>query len=104
MIALFLLVFALSEAQSQCTSDEFLDKCASSLAEFTFIKSFNIKIDNESEKYEYSYVFSKGSTYKLIICDENISGNRMIVTLYDRNHKVIAKKTIMLQAKSSTQR
>jgi hypothetical protein len=79
-------------AGAQCTSDAFLDKCASSLGEFTFIKSFNITIDKKTaeSKYEYSYVFSKGSTYKIIICDENIEGNKMIVTLFDRNHKMIA--------------
>ena len=92
-ILIFTFHFSLfTSAFAQCTSDAFLDKCASSLGEFTFIKSFNISIDKKSSdsKYEYSYVFSKGSTYKIIICDENINGNKMIVTLFDRNHKMIA--------------
>src|ERR1039458_616769 len=92
-ILIFTFHFSLfTSAFAQCTSDAFLDKCASSLGEFTFIKSFNITIDKKSSdsKYEYSYVFSKGSTYKIIICDENINGNKMIVTLFDRNHKLIA--------------
>lgn len=76
----------------QCTSDDFLDKCAASLGTFTFIKSFNVEIDKSKggeKKVEYSYVFSKGSNYMLIVCDQNIKGKRMIVNLYDRNHKLI---------------
>lgn len=76
----------------QCTGDDFLDKCAASLGTFTFIKSFNVDINKSKGaegKVEYSYVFSKGSNYMLIVCDQNISGKRMILNLYDRNHKLI---------------
>lgn len=73
----------------QCDSDAFLDKCASKLETFTFIKAFNT-IMKKADKVENSYIFSKGSTYMIIICDQNVPGERMIVNLYDRNHKLIA--------------
>ena len=76
---------------SQCATDAFMDKCAGNLGSFTFIKSMNVELGKGKElQAEQSYVFSKGSNYMLIVCDENVSGNKMIVNLYDRNHKLIA--------------
>ena len=78
-------------ASGQCESDEFLDACASSLDSHTFIKAFNVKVKpKKADKVEYSYVFSKGSSYMIILCDQNKKGNRMIVKLYDRGHRLIA--------------
>lgn len=75
---------------AQCSSDAFMDNCSNALDEFTFIKSFEYANPKAGAKGEYSYVFSKGSTYRIIVCDENIAGNKMIISLYDRNHKLIA--------------
>lgn len=89
--SVFIVAFALlssSQLSAQCSSEAFMDKCASVLEEFNFIKSYEFE-NKKSNKGEYSYVFSKGSAYRIVICDEGISGNRLIVTLYDRNHKKI---------------
>ena len=89
--ALSLLAFVVLSAfnmSAQCSSESFMDKCSSALDEFNYIKSYDFD-NKKSSKGEYSYVFSKGSMYRIIICDENIEGNRLIVTLYDRNHKKI---------------
>jgi hypothetical protein len=75
---------------SDCGSDAFIDKCAPSLGEYTFIKTFNIDVNKSGDKFEFSYVFSKGSNYRIVICDQNNDGNRMIVNFYDRNKKLIA--------------
>ncbi len=75
----------------QCDTDIFLDKCASNLGTFNYIKSFSVNASSRKKAIpEYSYVFSKGSTYMLIVCDQNVNGGRMVVTLYDREHKLIA--------------
>jgi len=88
-----LLWFALASVapvvSGQCQSDEFLDNCASKLESYTFIKAFNVEL-NKGASDEFSYVFSKGSSYLIIVCDQNVSGSKMIVNLYDRNHKLIA--------------
>ena len=76
---------------AQCDSDSFLDNCASRLETFTFIKAFNTSL-KKAEKTEYSYVFSKGSNYMIIVGDLDIAGERMIINLYDRNHKLIASR------------
>ena len=73
-----------------CGSDAFLDKFAPALGDFTFIKAFNVEINKADEKNEFSYVFSKGSNYRIVICDQNGEGNKMVVNFYDRNKKLIA--------------
>lgn len=87
---ILLLTVIMSSASSfgQCDSDEFLDNCAANLETYTFIKAFNVSM-KKSDKVEYSYVFSKGSSYMIIVCDQNVPGKKMIVNLYDRNHKLI---------------
>lgn len=84
-----MLASATPVVSAQCQSDEFLDNCASKLESFTFIKAFNVEL-KKGAKEEFSYVFSKGSSYIIIVCDQNISGQKMVVNLYDRNHTLIA--------------
>ena len=69
---------------SQCDDEGFLDKCSGELKDFTFVKSFE-----SSGKQEFSYVFSKDHNYLLTVCDQVTGGGRMVVSLYDRNHKLI---------------
>jgi len=85
----FMLASATPLVYGQCQSDEFLDNCASKLESFTFIKAFNFEL-GKGEKEEFSYVFSKGSSYIIIVCDQNVNGEKLVVNLYDRNHKLIA--------------
>lgn len=75
----------------QSDTDVFLDKCASSLGTYNYIKSFitNARPKKKSNP-EFSYIFSKGSTYIMIACTENMAGGEMIISLYDRNHSLIA--------------
>jgi hypothetical protein len=92
MIRIFLWLVVASVSHTvygQCQTDEFLDNCASKLEDFTFIKAFNTEMTKPGNE-EFSYVFSKGSSYMVIVCDQNLTGNRMIVNLYDRNRKLIA--------------
>jgi hypothetical protein len=75
----------------QCDSDAFLDKCATNLGSFNYIKSFSLNTRPKKKAYsEFSYVFSKGSSYMLIVCNENSDEGEMLINLYDREHKLIA--------------
>lgn len=78
----------------ECGSDEFLDKFAPALGDYTFIKAFNVEVNKSGEKSEFSYVFSKGSNYRIVICDQNGAGNKMVVNFYDRNKKLIASNYV----------
>jgi hypothetical protein len=73
-----------------CESDEFVDGCAPALGDFVFIKTFNVNIDKPGSKTEYSYVLSRDSEYKIVVCDRNDPGKKMIVNFYDRGKKLIA--------------
>lgn len=84
------ILFSFNLKAQSCGTDAFLDKCAPSLGDYTFIKSFMVDVDKEGEKKEVSYVFSKGSTYRIVICDEEVKGKEMKVKLFDRNKKTIA--------------
>ena len=91
---LFLIILGsflfLTTSLSQCGSDAFLDKCASNLGTFNYIKSFtSIANPRKRDNSEFSYVFSKGSTYLMLGCTENLHGGYMIISLYDRNHNLI---------------
>lgn len=91
MMAILGLLALSPKLMAQCGGDDFLDDCASSLGTHTFIKAFNVETKSrKQEKVEYSYVFSKGSDYLIIVCDRKVEGKRMIVNLYDRNHQLIA--------------
>ncbi len=89
-IIALLFLFITSTLSAQCSSDAFMDNCSNALDDFNFIKSFEYTNPKGGAKAEYSYVFSKGSTYRIVVCDENIAGNKMVISLYDRNHKLIA--------------
>ena len=90
-ILLLLSIFLFPSATyGQCDTDLFLDQCASGLGTYNYIKSFSVNVSRKKVTPEYSYVFSKGSTYMLIVCDQNVVGGKMVVNLLDRNHKFIA--------------
>ena len=75
----------------QCDSNDFLDRCSPTLETYTYIKKFPVSIKRKNaNSMMFSYVFSKGSTYKLIVCDQDEKGRKMVINFYDRNHKLIA--------------
>jgi|WetSurMetagenome_2_1015567.scaffolds.fasta_scaffold137986_1 hypothetical protein len=75
----------------QCSDNNMPDKCVSALGTFNYIKSFSVNVrSRKNNSSEFSYVFSKGSVYVLIACNEDIVGGRMIMSLYDRDHNFIA--------------
>jgi hypothetical protein len=90
ILLVILFLFPL-HSSGQCDPDKLLDKCASNLGTYNYIKSF-VAYANPRKKSdsENTYVFSKGSTYKLIACDEDGARGRMIISLYDRNRSLIA--------------
>ncbi len=90
--ALLLSAFILGSVNvyGQCDSDMLLDQCAHNLGTYNYIKSFSMKASSHRKSnHEYSYVFSKGSNYLIIVCDQNLKGGKMIVNLYDREHNLI---------------
>jgi hypothetical protein len=90
VLLISLMIFPLI-ASAQCDTDAIMEKCASSLGTFNYIKSFSLTVTpRRKAKAEFSYVFSKGSTYMLIACNEYVVGGKMTVNLYDKDHNLIA--------------
>lgn len=78
-------------ASGQCETDIFLDQCASCLGTYNYIRSFNVDASARKKATpEYTYVFSKGSKYMLVVCDQSAAQGKMVVSLYDRDHNLIA--------------
>jgi hypothetical protein len=90
LLLIFSTVFFPAVSFGQPDADAFLDKCSANLGTYNYIKSFVIDTKSKKkENSEYSYVFSKGSKYILIVCNDNGSTGEMHVNLYDRNHDLI---------------
>ena len=84
------LIFSFS-AYCQCDTDELPDDCATNLGTFNYIRSFTANAaQRKKSSREFTYVFSKGSTYLMVACTEKLNNGKMIITLYDRNHDQIA--------------
>lgn len=85
--SLFLVGF---KTPTGCDPDALLTKCAPSLEDFVFITTFKINSEKQGDKTNYSYVLSRGTNYKIVVCEQNPDGNRMIVNFYDRSKKLVA--------------
>ena len=72
-----------------CGSDSFLEACAPELGDYTFLKTFDV-VPAQGEKKQVSYIMSKGSKYRIVVCDEDTKGHDMKVKLLDRKKKMIA--------------
>ena len=86
-IFLVLIFFAFTsiKAFSQCSSDE----CIAKLGEgYTFLKTY--KMESVGEETEHSYVFSKETSYMLVLCGKDGVSPNVTVTPYDSNRKEIA--------------
>jgi hypothetical protein len=92
LIAASIMVMILpGNSSAQCDSDEFLDKCASNLGTYNYIKTFIAYASpRKKSNHENIYVFSKGSKYKMIACLSEAEKGKMIISLFDRNHNLIA--------------
>ncbi len=88
ILTLLLTVVGLvNEGNAQCTTEA----CAAKLAEgYTFLKGYQLQVATAHE-VEYSYVFSKGTSYMLVICNQDGTAKDVEITLYDgQRHKLIS--------------
>lgn len=88
-----LLLFSLQEACAQCNSALFAEGAKDKLPQsFTFLKSYQIDGKGGAKpRIEFSYVFSKNSTYRIYINGEDGGANGIKATLLDANRRVKAR-------------
>lgn len=91
-LGIILVTSTLNQAVAQCNTEKYIEACIPKLQEgFTFLKSYNIDGEGGAKsKVEYSYVFTKGATYQILICNEGQSTDGIVLTLYDSNRKAVA--------------
>lgn len=77
-----------------CDLESLFESSATKLDPYTFMKKFDVKVDKNGNKIEYSYVLSRDSEYKIMIADLNEDGKKMVVNFYDRNKKLIASNYV----------
>jgi hypothetical protein len=76
-----------------CEAEKFCTQCVNQLpSDFSFVKSYELNGDGGNKrKLEYSYVFTKGTLYRLNICSAvEGSTDGIIVILYDSKRNAIA--------------
>jgi len=80
-----------SLVNAQCDDPDFIDGCGQQLKGYTLLKSY--KVDSKDLKngkaVQYSYIFSKNTTYYLSVCSSDQS-SKMIVNLYDKSKRILA--------------
>jgi len=84
-------------AKAQCRK-AFRDSCVKKLKDYAFLKTYKIvtnpideePIEDARSKFEYTYVFSRGTQYKLNICSSKSDANKVIVNLYNSDRKLLA--------------
>lgn len=89
VLAIIIIVSTSVKTGPPCDSDAFMNSCAPSLEDYVFIKTFPIESSKQGAKTEYSYVLSRGSSYRIVICDKGETGSKMIINLLDRDKKKI---------------
>ncbi len=91
-LGIILVTTSFNNALAQCDTEKHVEACIPKLQEgYTFLKSYSIDGEGGAKKkVEYSYVFTKGATYQVLICNDGQSTDGIILTLYDSNRKPVA--------------
>lgn len=96
-------LFFVSELKAQCNADSYSAACLAKLTDgFKFIK--NYKVDGQAgqrAKVEYSYVFTKGTTYRIMICTEGSGPDGIVLNIFDSNRNPIGGNKVSGQLLSS---
>lgn len=90
LISVFIVSLKPLSVSAQCEDETFVDNCASLLDTYVYIKTFNIEHSKQSQESEYSYVFCKGASYVITVCDPKSGDDKLIVELYDKEKKFVA--------------
>ncbi|NJO00624.1 MAG: hypothetical protein HC880_02090 [Bacteroidia bacterium] len=76
----------------ECDAKPYKDKCVGDLpTSYTFLKSYTIDgKDGTKKTVEYSYIFSKETSYLVMLSNGNAQTKGLKVTLFDSNRRQLA--------------
>ena len=93
----FLLIASLSSVNcySQCEEEDFLDECSESLKGYRFLMAHKVYADDlnsggANSGNSKAIIMSKGISYIITACTGNESSGKLLINLFDPNHKPIA--------------
>lgn len=95
-IILFCLTVFNSNGQTACDTESLCSTCVSGLPEgYNFLK--NYKVDGQAgqkTKVEYSYVFTKGTSYVVNLCTPGTVPDGLVVTYFDASRKQLGSSKV----------
>jgi hypothetical protein len=77
-------------AQKQCNFEEILNANVQKLDGYKFIRFFPVERTKQADRTEYSYLLNRDTRYRMVLADTENKGDRMMVTVRDRDKKVLA--------------
>jgi hypothetical protein len=81
-----------SEAVVTCDTKKYKEDCTSKIPQgYTFLKSYSVDGKNGDQKQvSYSYIFSKNTSYLIILANSHAQNKGFLVELYDSNRRKLA--------------
>lgn len=77
-------------AQNSCNYEAMQNENINLLDGYKFIRSFQVETTKQNEKAGYSYLLNHDTKYRLVIVDNGNKGERMMVSIRDRDKKIIS--------------
>lgn len=94
-LSIYFLITCAQPGFGQCNSDELSTKSISKLATgFNFLKNYRISGGTNTDKVEYSYVFTKGTQYMITLCEQKEGSATIMVTIFDAKRNRVASNKI----------
>ncbi len=89
-----------SEEVVNCDTKKFKEDCTRKIPQgYTFLKSYSVDGKNGAQKQvSYSYIFSKNTSYIMILANSHPQNKGFLVELYDSNRRRLASSYLSASA------
>ena len=101
-------IFSVCSVRAQCDASKLINDYVSKLTDYNVLKSYKF-IDPKPVTNEFSYVFTKGTSYKISLCLDDRKKSNVEMMIYDRSRNLVAsnisnkgKKKYVLQFTCTT--
>ena len=92
----FLFAASTVSAQPACDTEALCKTCVSGLPDgYNFLKNYKVDgLAGQKTKVEYSYVFTKGTSYVVNLCTPGSTPDGMVVTYFDASRKELGSSKV----------
>jgi len=81
--------FSFCSLRAQCDATRLINDQVDQLDDYNFLKGYKF-VDPQPTTNEYSYVFTKGSTYQITLCLEDKKKRDVEIMIFDRGRNLVA--------------